>query len=1779
MYTLNFGAVLANNARNRRRPDEARNRREPEEERLATEGPASVMRPPLRETPAQPVVQTPELDAAVGNTGTEEERKPTFGQALLGLIGAGQQGALTSEEGRDLVTLGQQAGELNRESTAIVNWEGRDDLLKEYRRLRAAYDPSAPEGEVGDRMRAVLAQLRAGDEAAGNGVRDYTWGDRATSVISGAANEIGSSLASAAATVGQSYGRTAMMEQAGNMDQALRDIRFGENTGENVRAAIEAANEGNRAWDAVTEAADRMGESAAADLERAKNGMSGLGKIGVDIAENVIQMGFDAAVAALTGGGSLASMGLRTFGSAAREARLQGADLDQQVLYGTVKAGVETLTEKMFDGVAKIYGAGAADDIIEKAIGKLAQTDNGRTFLRLLSGAAGEGMEELVSGLLDPLAKAIYSGDVGSNYRAMDPSELLYDMLIGATIGLLGGGTSIATGQNAAANAQLRAGENTGVNAAAEAAAEAQAPAEQTPAEAAPAQTEAAVPEAQPAPQVAAETAQTPTQSPVLDADAMAALDSRITETETELQNLRTELQDTWLEISDEDTDRLEARIREVEAELARLQSEKDAAAKSAAAASAAALEEEIFGSSTPVAPQAADSAPQTEAPARPAPAQPVNPLAQTLMGGQEAPAAQEAPAQNPLVQTLTQQTEAAPEAQAPAQQTAPAPAPAAQETAPQTQQAAPEQQRQLTEAERQAIIREVEQDADYSNQIADYFDQMADKAEQDGNKKLAEEYRRRAADERRRARNGKNTSIADRTLGYRPAQSTPEGTRESQSPTTVQNSPVTNEEMAALIGQNREVGGYRYIPITNDETTQKATERIKKSGWESTLRAWSNDVHNGRSGAEMAAIGALLYNNAVNSGNTALALDILSDYTMLGRNTARGLQAMKIIQSLTPDARLYMIERQVDQLAETLKKQYRRRTAEMNEMQRGLPDGITIPEDLKDAYRNAQTEEERDQIVDQMQQAVADQIPSTLLDMWTALRYMNMLGNFRTQGRNLIGNTLMALTTTAKNGVLNVLEGIASKASGGRYERATSLTVDPALRQAAMEEFRENPELYSGESRYSDNNPAQGFRRDVYNRRTIFGSGARSEWASNALSRVLGRDVDVKKNVVEDYRLLTNWATEAGDRIFIGPRYARALAGYLQANGIDAATFRGIRDGSIAPTAEQSALLERARNFAMREAQESTFHDSNTLSDWVAGFMRGQKTPPFFRVLGEGLMPFRKTPANVFMRLFEYSPLGAFDTAVQAARANQADSDVNMNDVLNSAAKTLTGTGIMVLGALMRAAGRLRGHEDDDKQEAFDKLRGMQDYSYVDADGNSYTLDWASPVAGTLFMGSQLYDLIQEGGFQLEDIGEIFSRMSDPLIEMSMLQGLRDTLDDLKNSDNSLGTVSVNLMLNYLMQGVSNSLLGQAERTSEDRRYSTFLTSGTQFGRTMQYNAGRWSARTPGVDYNQIEYIDAWGRPDYNGSPLARGLENFLSPGYVSQNNSTAVDNELQRLYDAGMTNVFPQRPSQTMTLTTYDADGNSTGSRRLTADEFVTYSRELGQTSLRLVRELMDSAVYDSMSDEARAEAIKKIYSYARNIAAQAVEQTTKKDYTDVSALSNPGAYFGLSAAFSSATGDTNNRDYGAIDALLEEYRNAPADVQALLAKKNTAVRKLFNAWMEGVGSETYFHVADNIDALSPTDGSSIRKWQIIGSIGSDDWLSTDEQDYFMRQYFEGGTLEKYNESRRRGFKPYQIADFYRIFNTAGHKDDIINAAQREGFTRQQAEELYSMWRNGHW
>lgn len=193
------------------------------------------------------------------------------------------------------------------------------------------------------------------------------------------------------------------------------------------------------------ETGKRLTAEGQAEENLANYGKGPVGKFVNTLGVNTVQMGGDALLASVTGGYSLIPLAVRAGGSAALESSDSGASLLRRAAYSVGTGGVEALTEMLSDGLAGIYGAGAADEIVEDVVAKLSKSVAGQAVLKTLFSATGEGLEEVISDFAQPALQTIYNGkSIGENYSAMQASDVLYDFLVGAALGGIGGGVEAA---------------------------------------------------------------------------------------------------------------------------------------------------------------------------------------------------------------------------------------------------------------------------------------------------------------------------------------------------------------------------------------------------------------------------------------------------------------------------------------------------------------------------------------------------------------------------------------------------------------------------------------------------------------------------------------------------------------------------------------------------------------------------------------------------------------------------------------------------------------------------------------------------------------------------------------------------------------------------------------------------------------------------------------------------------------------------------------------------------------------------------------------------------------------------------------------------------------------------------------------------------------------------------------------------------------------------------------------------------------------------------------
>lgn len=130
-------------------------------------------------------------------------------------------------------------------------------------------------------------------------------------------------------------------------------------------------------------------------------------------------------------GSSLYVLFTQAAGSATTDALQRGASGQQAVTYGVANGALEVLTEKMFDGVAGVFGKGAADDALQSLVRRVTQNEGAQNAILTIADSLGEGFEEFASEFGDKVLADLLLKDDDRNFRQV-LSDAGESFLVGA---------------------------------------------------------------------------------------------------------------------------------------------------------------------------------------------------------------------------------------------------------------------------------------------------------------------------------------------------------------------------------------------------------------------------------------------------------------------------------------------------------------------------------------------------------------------------------------------------------------------------------------------------------------------------------------------------------------------------------------------------------------------------------------------------------------------------------------------------------------------------------------------------------------------------------------------------------------------------------------------------------------------------------------------------------------------------------------------------------------------------------------------------------------------------------------------------------------------------------------------------------------------------------------------------------------------------------------------------------------------------------------------------
>lgn len=975
------------------------------------------------------------------------------------------------------------------------------------------------------------------------------------------------------------------------------------------------------------------------------------------------------------------------------------------------------------------------------------------------------------------------------------------------------------------------------------------------------------------------------------------------------------------------------------------------------------------------------------------------------------------------------------------------------------------------------------------------------------------------------------------------------EGKLTSKTISTFANANILPNEMVTAVESNLADGAYSRLAYTDSQALQDAESIIGEKGYQGAKEYWLSQVAGGRINKANSTLGIALINRAANSPSLHVdAMDLLSRYADYAKDAGQALQAMNMINKLTPQGQLYTMVKAVEYMEE--------RAA-----QNGNAVNVEINPELVTAFMEAETQQERNEIKQEMIKDAAAQLPATWRDRFDSWRYLAMLGNARTHIRNVFGNAGFAVVRGAKNVTAAGMESLF-----GVQDRTTSVlnrfnAEDRARLAIANGEFPQVKELILSGGKYADDYIKLNQERDVwkYDNKILnaafkpvsYLSKKNSEWLDKediwfskpAYTAALARYLKANGVTAEQYAKMKQEARDntqpttrmvqkevyapgtvvrAADRSnygkvvkynrdegtysvhFVSPGGSEATvtlpASVLSAKGD---RVRVIPAKELLESGDVEGFVEQAQAHAIKEAQKATYRDTNDFSEAISRISKWRyddnKAVRGLGYLAEGVLPFKKTPANILVRAVEYSPVGLVKGLGDAVVSNRAESWANKGDGKNvlskkiiklekdlaSNAKTpaeaideisagLTGTGLLGLGMALAYFGiATGGASGDDKRDKFNELQGHQNYA-LEIGNRSLTLDWLAPEALPFFVGIELQKYIQQtkdGEATADDFVSALLRIADPMLEMSMLQGLNDLFNTI-GSDYALSSAAWTAATSYLTQFLP-TLAGQVERIGEPVRETTFVDPDSRVPKGMQYLLGNIGNKIPGWDYNQVDYVDAWGRTEDMGNVGLRAFNNLINPAYYSEIQTGRMEAELMRLHELGYESVLPSSFQKNTEI----------NGERVSADQWANMQTTRGKTAKSVLDSFIGTEQYSAMTDDERAKFVKKVLEYGSNMGKVKGGADAEETFARwQEAAKNAKAEVGLSeaeiiaaSAYQSVLGEDAGDEVkaGIKQGMYEQWVNSRTD---LTDEQKTYIKDNIKFWqMIPADSGSYFKYVD--------------------------------------------------------------------------------------------------------
>ena len=727
------------------------------------------------------------------------------------------------------------------------------------------------------------------------------------------------------------------------------------------------------------------------------------------------------------------------------------------------------------------------------------------------------------------------------------------------------------------------------------------------------------------------------------------------------------------------------------------------------------------------------------------------------------------------------------------------------------------------------------------------------------------------------------------------------------------------------------------YQKITNQESLEKAFERLNKGG-KSETENWLRKESENATSIDVAEGWILLkqYQDSIaketdittkNELNRSM-VEVAKKLREMGTKAGQTVQAFNILNRLTPEGMVYYAQ---SELSEAYEKMSQNKTKEWIDSNRDRFE--LTPEETKFIMDTMQEVQQMEDGYDkrvklaEIQKLMTDKLPPERGAGIKAWMRISMLFNPKTQVRNVMGNAIIAPVNSFSDLFASIVDKQIAKKTGVRTTGKTNIK-----------------------------NYTKGFKTGLYQSYNDFKKGINTRnMQGNRFEVTEGKSFNDNSKIGKQLNKvdsLLSFMLDAGDRGFYEASFTNSINNQMILNNTTEVTQDMI-------------------DIATSEALSRTWQDNNNYTKFVLQTRNAlNKINIKGYGLGDVLIPFAKTPANLTKAIVDYSPLGMVNAINSGRNLKNSISNGQYNakmqhQFVQNLGKATAGTMLYILGYALAKAGITSGESDDDKdtKDFMKNTLGINSYS-IKIGNKSFTYDWAQPIAAPLSITANIVNKQKESTTLTENILSSLDTAGNILLEQSFMESINTVLN---NNDGIVTGIQEAIF--ELPSRAIPTLMKQIVDLTDDTQRTTF-----EYDKPLKTAVNKVKTKIPGLSKTLSPVVDTMGREVKRYGGKNNIFNVFLNPANVNTENISKSAQEIYRVYKStGDKTVMPR-----VIPYYFNEDGVK---RTLTSKERSQFQKISGEIIEENIVNLINNSNYINMNDIDKSTVLNNLVNYAYN------------------------------------------------------------------------------------------------------------------------------------------------------------------------------------------------------